>query len=773
MSGNHFYFGLDFNLLITAVKTMNRSLLLLGFLLLSCGPANGKSTSFATYMNPVFPGDHPDPTLSRFGNDYYTTGSSFATTPIIYHSTDLVHWEAVSQPVSNGWTLFGTNPTDGIWGGHLVFHGGKYWHFFGHAARMFFVTADSPEGHWNSPREVACPPGVPGLGMDNSIFIDDDGSWYLLVKNGQSNNWIVQLGGDGQPQGAIHNLCWINPAPAYPYSWAEGPVMWKRNGYYYYSFAIHIYATQRVMRSPVLTGNQASWEFLGNLFNEEDPKKSGSLYRMPNHCSPAVMAADSTWWVVSQSYGVSEWEGLGRQGLLSQVRYDAGGKPVADFPVNEPRAAPAFSSGGIPWMVPKSDFFNSETLNPEWQLLGYSPVLPYSLTDRPGWVRLTEKNRHNTIVKSDAEHNYSLITRLDFQPEDTTQEAGIRIMTGLQTLHAKLSSTVNPQGANVIRFSFDRTSYETDNRIGNVVWLKLVRVNHMLTAYFGADGCTWTQVGESISVSMMDVQQPNYNAFTGNHQGLYVTGRKAADFDLYIYRDAYTPILAECPANQVGTSRAYFNRGYVLDNIHAGDWALYAGVEFGNAEYDKTPDSLKVTASSATAGGMVEVWLDSLDIGEKIAECAIGNTGGWKTFVQVSAPVRPVSGRHDVYLKFTGTGSDKLFQLQSFYFTSKGDTDGVNTTSGPLTPDAFGMEQNFPNPFNASTTLTYRIQSRMDVSLKIYDLMGKEVAALVDGEQTAGAHEVRWEASSVSSGIYFSRFRGGEITKIRKLVLIR
>jgi xylan 1,4-beta-xylosidase len=97
-------------------------------------------------MNPAIPGDHPDPTLSRFGNHFYTTGSSFATTPIIYHSTDLVHWEAVSQPVSNSWSLFGTSPTDGILGGHLVFHDNKYWHFFGHAGRMFFVTADKPEG---------------------------------------------------------------------------------------------------------------------------------------------------------------------------------------------------------------------------------------------------------------------------------------------------------------------------------------------------------------------------------------------------------------------------------------------------------------------------------------------------------------------------------------------------------------------------------------------------------------------------------------------------
>jgi xylan 1,4-beta-xylosidase len=748
--------------------------------LIACGllasSAIAGSPSFSTYMNPIFPGDHPDPTLSRFGDDYYTTGSSFATSPVIWHSKDLVHWEAVSQPVSNSWPLFGTGATDGVWGGHLVFHGGKYWHFFGHAARMFFVTADSPAGPWTTPREVACPASVPGLGMDNAIFIDDDGSWYLLVKNGQSNNWIVQLGENGQPSGEILDLRWINPAPAYPYSWAEGPVMWKRDGWYYYSFAIHIYATQRVMRSRTLTADQSEWEYLGNLFNENDPKKGSSLYSMPNHSSPAVMAGDSTWWMISQSYGTSEWQGLGRQGLLSQIRYDADGKPVADFPINEPAQAPALSSGGIPWTVPRSDFFDSDKLNPEWRLLGYSPTSPWSLTARPGWIRLTQQNQHGTVIKNDAEHNYSLITRVDFEPDDSGQEAGIRIMTGKQTVSARLFSAKDGGGAPLVVFAFGTTRHEADNTAGRTVWLKIVRVNHSLTGYFSADGREWTKVGEPVNVSTMDVQQPDYNAFTGNHQGPYVIGSKAADFDLYIYRDAYTPILAECPASQNGTSRAYSSPAYVLDNLHSGDWALYAGVEFGGADtdYPMIPDSVKFTASSAGSGGTVEVWLDSLDTGEKIAECAVSGTGSWKTFQVFSAALNPVSGRHDVYLKFRGEGTAKLFQLREFAFAPKpaNAVPGAEPT-GSRQPERFGLSQNFPNPFNAATTIAFRLPSEADVSLKIFDLAGREAATLVEASRPAGEHEVNWDATSISSGIYFYRLKADGFADMKKLVLVK
>jgi xylan 1,4-beta-xylosidase len=756
---------------------MNRLFVLLSCYLIIWSLVYGQSPSFKTYMNPVIPGDHPDCTLSRFGNDFYTTGSSFATTPIIYHSTDLIHWEAISQPVGNSWSLFGTTPTDGCWGGHLVFYNNKYWHFFGHAGKMYFVTADNPEGPWSSPpKEVICPASVPGLGMDNSIFIDDDGSWYLLVKNGQSNNWIVQLGNDGQPAGAIYNLCWINPAPAYPYSWAEGPVMWKHKGYYYYSFAIHIYATQRVMRSATLTDDQSAWEYLGNFFNENDPKKGSSLYGLPNHCSPAIMLDDSTWWVIYQSYGVSEWRGLGRQGLVSQVRYDTTGKPIADFPINEPMVAPNLPSSGIPWMVPKSDFFNSDKLNPEWRLLGYSPVSPYSLTDRPGWIRLSPKNQHNTVIKSDAEHNYSLITRLDFNLKAATDEAGLRIMTGLQTLYAKLYCSMNSDGKKVICFSFDKTYYETENTIGNIVWLKLFRFNHILSGYFSADGHYWTQLGNSINVSTMDVQQPDYNAFTGNRQGLYVINI-SADFDLYIYRDAYTPILAECPANQYGTSRAYTTQGYVLDNIHVNDWAMYAGVEFGgNADYDKTPDSLNVIASSATTGGSIEVWLDSLETGDKIAECPISNTGSWRTFQTFTSAVKSVSGRHDVYLKFTGTETGKLFQLQWLYFTATGDTStSVPKQSDSAIPQSFGMKQNYPNPFNPSTKIEFEVPDNSFVSLKVYNLLGEEVGELAGKEFSAGWHSVIFDASHLASGIYFYTLRAKDTDFVgtKKMLLIR
>lgn len=629
-------------------------------------------------MNPVIPGDHSDCTLTKVGNDFYTTGSSFNPTPVIYHSTDLIHWEAIAQPVSAEWSQYGDAPSGGCWGGQIVYYDNKYWDFFSRANTMYFVTAYQPRGPWTMPIKVQNPSQLSyGLGYDNSIFIDDNGKWYLIVKNGQSNNGIVELDKSGQPTGVVYDLNWLNPRNKdgqTTFSWAEGPVMWKHEGYYYYSFARDVSGGQKVMRSKILTAEQASWTIPVNLFDENDLNKSKAIFFGPNHASAVVHLNNGTNWLLHPVWARAnnnEWYGQGRQGLLNQVKYGADGNVLAEYPVNMMKNAPALPSSGISWMVPKSDFFTSEKLNPEWSFLGYTPSSLCSLTDRSGWLRLTPKSstKANTIIKTDPEHNYSLITRVDFNSNSTSDEAGLRINNGMENLFAKVYSTSNSNGKKVLCFSFKETRYEVENKIGTIVWLKLERNNHELTGFFSADGAKWTQIGDKINVETLDSFTFNYNGWCGNRQGLYVQGANHADFDLYIYRDAYSPILAECPANQSGTIKTVSANGLnLLDDIHNNDWALYAGVEFGSNDYNKVAGRVSFSASSSTKGGKVEIWLDSINTGKKIATCKIGKTGNLSTIKTFSTKTIPTTGRHDVYLKFVGNKDNKLFTLKDFVF---------------------------------------------------------------------------------------------------------
>jgi C-terminal processing protease CtpA/Prc len=88
-------------------------------------------------------------------------------------------------------------------------------------------------------------------------------------------------------------------------------------------------------------------------------------------------------------------------------------------------------------------------------------------------------------------------------------------------------------------------------------------------------------------------------------------------------------------------------------------------------------------------------------------------------------------------------------------------------------PQEFGLQQNYPNPFNPSTRIKYQLPIQSHVTLKVYNLLGQEVATLVDGVEEPGYKSVRWDASGVASGVYFSRLESGGSIETKKLLLLR
>jgi len=88
-------------------------------------------------------------------------------------------------------------------------------------------------------------------------------------------------------------------------------------------------------------------------------------------------------------------------------------------------------------------------------------------------------------------------------------------------------------------------------------------------------------------------------------------------------------------------------------------------------------------------------------------------------------------------------------------------------------PVEYNMSQNYPNPFNPTTVIDYSIPSKSKVTLKVYDVLGKEVAKLVDEEKSSGAHKLEFDASNLSSGVYFYRLSSGDYKQTRKMMLIK
>jgi hypothetical protein len=88
-------------------------------------------------------------------------------------------------------------------------------------------------------------------------------------------------------------------------------------------------------------------------------------------------------------------------------------------------------------------------------------------------------------------------------------------------------------------------------------------------------------------------------------------------------------------------------------------------------------------------------------------------------------------------------------------------------------PAEYTLHQNYPNPFNPSTTITFSLPRSASTSLKVYDMLGREVATLVNGYTTSGTHEIQFNATNLASGVYFYKLTSGNFTKVNKMMLTK
>lgn len=147
---------------------------------------------------------------------------------------------------------------------------------------------------------------------------------------------------------------------------------------------------------------------------------------------------------------------------------------------------------------------------------------------------------------------------------------------------------------------------------------------------------------------------------------------------------------------------------------------------------------------------------------------------GWNTLLVKSLQK---SGTYDFSLNICDVESDVNFRGNRVWgLKFKPDTTstvtGIVSNTGK-TPASFQLMNNYPNPFNPSTVISYLLPADNSVSLKVYDLAGSEVATLVNEHQTAGTHKVTFNAVGLTSGVYFYKLRVGKTEAVKKFVLIK
>jgi serine protease len=182
-----------------------------------------------------------------------------------------------------------------------------------------------------------------------------------------------------------------------------------------------------------------------------------------------------------------------------------------------------------------------------------------------------------------------------------------------------------------------------------------------------------------------------------------------------------------------------------------------------------TCDFVRLRAERIGEGGNGRVYTLKLEVAD-----ASGNVGTTTYDVHVphDAAVSPVAVKDDPPL-YVVTADHCTFETASIAQADDASASMLESFPEVQLPEAYGLRQNYPNPFNPSTRIDYDLPEATRVTITVYDIMGREVARLVDGIMEAGSHSVVWNASYVANGVYFYRITSPEFVAIRSMMLLK
>ncbi len=230
-------------------------------------------------------------------------------------------------------------------------------------------------------------------------------------------------------------------------------------------------------------------------------------------------------------------------------------------------------------------------------------------------------------------------------------------------------------------------------------------------------------------------------------------------------------------ANQVGAllkcfvERSYRSgRGKIVNFTKDGlndRWTFNVNSSF----WDST-NQCKPSFYAAVAVGVYYNALDSLIAHADTLQSSRFTSESWATLVAALSAAKAALAKD---YSATESAADGLGTAKN---ALKGALEGlvpvaVAVTAVENVPGIFALHQNYPNPFNPSTVIRFEMPVTDHVQLAVYDLLGREVAVLVDEPKEAGRHEVRFDAASLASGVYTYRLHAGDVTSSRKMVVVK
>jgi hypothetical protein len=201
------------------------------------------------------------------------------------------------------------------------------------------------------------------------------------------------------------------------------------------------------------------------------------------------------------------------------------------------------------------------------------------------------------------------------------------------------------------------------------------------------------------------------------------------------------------------------------------DETLYQSERYGNFTYTipVTNGSYEVTLEFAeiywNSSGQREFNV-AIDDSIAISNFDIFKLAGSNSAYDITIPTNILNGA----LKITFTTVIDNAKLSAFVVRKDIPSSVHNKLHGPL---IFSLSQNYPNPFNPVTVISYTLPRDEDVVLRVYNILGREVAKLIDEHETAGTYSVKFDGRNYASGVYFYRIQAGSLNNMRKMLLIK
>lgn len=421
---------------------MKRALALAALGLSGLSPASAEAP--ARYANPIIFADYSDPDVIRVGRDYYLISSSFHMSPgiPILRSRDLVHWTIIGHVLprldfapeydmpgpfklddTRSKPVDGTRYAGGVWGPSIRFHDGLFYVYWPTPDEgIFMATARDPAGPWSKPVKVI---GQPML-EDPCPFWDDDGTaWLVHSRLGAGPLILHRMSADGT---RVLDAGEVIVEDKVNLPILEGPKFYKRNGWYYIfaPFGGVETGSQVVLRARDIRGPYA-WRVV--------LRQGSTAVQGPHQGGWIETPSGQGWFVHFNSTGafgripylepvhwVDDWPVMG-----DPIPGSTAGQPVAGGPMPDTGAPPSDDR------IQTSDEFTASHLGLQWEWNHNPDDKRWSLTARPGWLRLVAgearslTTARNTLTQMLPGPSSRFTTRIDISHLAEGQRAGLSL----------------------------------------------------------------------------------------------------------------------------------------------------------------------------------------------------------------------------------------------------------------------------------------------------------------------------------------------------------